>query len=221
MGFVLMLMTISGLVAAVILLIVVLITKKRWLRNLVIIGVSLWLLTYLTLLVGFSFNSQKTFLPNNHAKEFCGFYSGCHLKASVTNIRTAKEIGDVKAQNIFYIVRIKIQNDTISETLSMTAPEATMIDEGPRLYSRIEAAEKQLPLGANIPFNQSIPPGGSFEKEIVFDLTEPAKELNLSFTDTHGINRLIETFLIGDEESLFHQPTLFIIKYNNATEPNV
>lgn len=220
MGFVLMLITIGGLAAAFILLIVALITKKKWLRNLVIIGVPLWLLLHFALLIGFSLNSQQTFLPNNRAKSFCGFYFGCHLKASVTNVRTAKEIGDAKAQNLFYIVKIKIENDSKDKTLSMTAPEATMIDEGPRLYSRIEAAEKQLPAGANISFNQPIPPGGSFEKEIVFDLTEPAKELNLSITDTHGINRLLEAFLIGDEESLLHKETLFIIKRDSASYPD-
>jgi hypothetical protein len=99
----------------------------------------------------------------------------------------------------------------------MTAPEATMIDEGPRLFSRIEKAEEQLPLGSKIPFNQPVQPNGSFEKEIVFDLTEPSQELNLSLTDTHGVNKFVELFLIGDEDSLFHEPKLFIIKTNTAS----
>lgn len=217
MGFVLMLATIGIIIAAFILLIIALITGKKWLRNIVIIGIPIWIGFYIALLLGFSLNSQETFLPNNRAKSFCGFYFGCHLKASVSGVRTVSQIGDVKAQGTFYIVKVKISNDSENKTLALIAPQATMIDEGPRLYSRNEEAEKQLPIGANIPFNQTIPPGGSFEKEIVFDLTEPAKELNLSVTDTHGVNRLIEAFLIGDEESLFHHSTLLIIKTNTAS----
>lgn len=217
MGVLLMLMTIGSLVVAFILLIVALLTGKKWLRNLVIIGVAAWGLFYIAMLLGVSARSRKTYLPNNRAKAFCGFYFDCHLHASVSNVRTAKEIGSIKAQGIFYIVKVKVLNDAKREPLGLSAPEATMIDEGPRLYSRIEEAEKQLPGGANVPFNQLVPAGGSFEKEIVFDLTEPAEDLNLSITDTHGIDRLIEGFLIGDEDSLFHEPTLFIIKTNTAT----
>lgn len=172
---------------------------------------------YFANLFSYSYSSRTTYLPNNVPKKFCGFYIGCHLQASVSGVRTAKEIGNVKAQGIFYIVKIKISNDSENKTLSMTAPEATMIDEGPRLYSRIEKAEEQLPLGSKIPFNKEVQPNESFEKEIVFDLTEPAQDLDLSLTDTHGFNKFIELFLIGDEDSLFHEPTLFIIKNNTAS----
>lgn len=218
MGVLLMLMTIGGLVVSFILLIVALLTGKKWLRNLVIIGVPLWLLIYLAMLLGFSLTSRKTYLPNNQAKAFCGFYFDCHLHASVSNVRTAAKIGSAKAQGIFYIVKVKVSNDARREPLGLSAPEAMMIDEGSRLYSRIEEAEKQLSEGANVPFNQLVPAGGSFEKEIVFDLTEPAEDLNLSITDTHGVDRVIEAFLIGDEDSMFHEPTLFIIKNNTATK---
>lgn len=191
--------------------------KKYKLTIFAIGAAALLFVTYFAILLSYSYASRTTYLPQNFPKKFCGFYFGCHLQASVSGVRTAKEIGGVKAQGIFYIVKIKISNDSENKPLSMSAPEATMIDEGPRLYSRIEKAEEQLSSGSKIPFNQTVQPNGSFEKEIVFDLTEPAQELNLSLTDTRGFNKFVELFLVGDEDSLFHEPTLFIIKNNTAS----
>lgn len=182
-----------------------------------VVASGLLFVAYFAILFSYSYASRTTYLPQNFPKKFCGFYFGCHLRASVSGVRTAKEIGGVKAQGTFYIVKIKIANDSETETLAMTAPEATLIDEGPRLYSRIEKAEQNLPSGSTISFDQNVAPKESFEKEIVFDLTEPAKKLNLSLTDARGFSGFIELFLIGDEDSLFHAPTLFIIKNDTAS----
>lgn len=217
MNVIFLVLTILGLIIASSLLLFALVAGKKRLRNVLLIVIPLWILIYGVLLIGASFQSRKTYLPNKMAKQFCGFYLGCHLKASVTGIRKTERIGNLKAQGIFYIVKVKIANDSGSKTLAMTNPEALVIDESGRFYSRKEEAEKQLSQAAFIAFSQPVAPNGSFEKEIVFDVTDTARNLNLSLSDTHGINRLIETFLIGDEESLFHKPTLFIIEIDTTS----
>jgi hypothetical protein len=47
------------------------------------------------------------------------------------------------------------------------------------------------------------------KKTIVFDLPADAKDPLLDLTEGFGIDHAIETFLIGDEDSIFHKRTYF------------
>jgi hypothetical protein len=47
------------------------------------------------------------------------------------------------------------------------------------------------------------------KKTIVFDLPADAKDPLLDLTEGFGIDRAIESFLIGDEDSIFHKRTYF------------
>ncbi len=215
MGVLMMLMTIGGLMIAAVLLLLAFWKRQSWLKHFVLGGLTVWFTTYAFLFFTASFFSREKVLGLNEPKEFCGFYFDCHLHASVSGIRTASEIGNTKAQELFYIVKVKISNDAKREALQMTAPDFEVLDEGGRMYTRISAAEKNLE-SAKVPFDQKVPAGGSFEKEIVFDITEPAAQsLKLSVTNTHGIDRLIEAVLIDDEDSLGHKRTFFKLNTNS------
>jgi hypothetical protein len=218
MGVLLMLMTIGGLISAAILLITSFLTKKIWLRKLVFVGVPLWFVFYAIALFGFSLTSKERVLSLNEPKEFCGFYLDCHVHASVTDVRTAKIIGTQTAQGTFLIAKIKVFIDAKNPNINfrLLGPKAEIIDEGSRIYSRRLEAENELTT-AQTQLNQDIKGNQTIEKEIVFDITEPAKDLKLSITEGYGVDKIIEAFLVGDDDSIFHQPTVFKIETYSQT----
>ncbi len=212
MGTLTALLTIAFLLFAFALFVISILTKKYKLAFFAIGSIVVWFVIYFAILFGFSFTSRKTYLLQNTPKRFCGFYFDSHIQASVTDVKTTNQIGAEKAQGIFYIITVRLSSDAKRQTLSTEFPEATLIDEGPRLYSRREKAENELYRYASFPSVIELSPTENYEQQIVFDITEPAQEIRLSLTNPQGIDRYMKLFLIGDEDSLFHEPTLFIIK---------
>lgn len=214
MGVVLLTMTIGGLVIAAGLLAISFFAKLNWLRIFVLGGVTVWLLGYAILLfVGSHFSEEHT-LALNQPKEFCGFYLDCHLHTQVSDVRKTKQIGDQTAQGEFYIVRLKVFSDAKQAKMRLIEPKAEATDEAGRTYTRREEAEKFLPT-ANVSLNQDVSAGQNFEKEIVFDVTEPAENVRLLVTEGYGIDKAIEAVLIGDEDSIGHKKNYFSLETGN------
>ena len=213
MGVLLMLMTIGGLFVAAILLIISFWTKKNWLTRFVIGGAAIWFVFYVAMLFGFSFLSEEKVLARDEPKEYCGFYLDCHLHTTVTDVRTAKQIGNQTAQGIFYIIKVKVSSDAKNPNIAfrLLEPKAEVMDESGRIYTRIAEAENQLPT-AQIQLNQDIKGKETVEKEIVFDLTEPSDQLKLLITEGYGVDKYIEAVLIGDDDSILHKQNFFEIK---------
>ena len=213
-----MLMTIGGVFIAAILLVISLWTKKIWLMNFVVGGVAIWFVFYAAMLLGFSCVSEEKMLGSNEPKEYCGFYLDCHLHTTVTDVRTAKQIGTEKAQGIFFIVKVKVSSDARNPNIAfrLIEPQAVAEDVGGRLYTRIAEAENQLPT-ANVQLDQEIKRMETIEKEIVFDLTEPSDTLKLLITEGYGVDKVIEAFLIDDEDSILHKQTYFKIEEQSQT----
>jgi len=117
MGVLLMLMTIGGVISAFILLIISIFTKKTWLRKFVFGGVLVWFVIYAIPLFATSIFSKDKTLALNEPKVFCGFYTDCHMHAAVTSVRTAKSLGNKRANGEFYIVKVKIFSDARQATL--------------------------------------------------------------------------------------------------------
>jgi hypothetical protein len=198
MGVLLLLMTIGGLILATILLIISFLTKKTWLRNLVFICVPLWFVFYAIALIGTSFTSEPRFLVLNESKEFCGFYLDCHLHATVTDIRKTKTIGTQTAheKGTFVIVKVKVFSDA----------------KNPNIAFRLNEPEVEIwDIEDTIQLNQDIKGNQTIEKEFVFLAFPPDDEFRVFITEGYGIDKIIEAFLIGDEDSIFHQPTVFKI----------
>lgn len=213
MSVVLMLMNIGGLLVAAIFLIISFWTKKKWLTKFVVGGVAVWFIFYVAMLFGFSLLSEEKGLARDEPKEYCGFYLDCHLHTTVTDVRTAKQIGNHTAQGIFYIVKVKVSSDAKNPNIAfrLLEPKAEVMDEGGRIYTRIAEAENQLPT-AKIQLNQDIKGKETVEKEIVFDLTEPSDQLKLLITEGYGVDKYIEAVLIGDDDSVLHKQKFFEIK---------
>lgn len=207
MGVLLMLMTIGGLVAAFLLLGIARWMKKRWLRDFVLGGVAVWFVFYAVMLLTASFSSKEATLGLNEPKEFCGFYLDCHMHTAVTGVRQTKTIGDRTAQGEFYVVKVKVFSDAKQATIGLLTVDARVIDENRQEFLRDTQAEDRL--GEQPPLDKRISPVESFEREIVFDLPAGVKNPRLDIREGYGIDHVIESVLIGDEDSILHKRNLF------------
>jgi hypothetical protein len=215
MGVLLMLMTVGGLIAAFVLLVIAFRMKKHWLRNFVFGGVAVWFVFYTVMLLAASFSSKETTLGLNEPKEFCGFYLDCHMHTAVTGVRRTKTIGDRTAQGEFYVVKVKVFSDAKQATLGLLTVDARIIDENKREFNRDPEAESRL--GEQPPLDKQISPVESFEREIVFDLPAGVRGPRLDIREGYGIDHLIESVLVGDEDSIFHKRSLFKLEEQNQT----
>lgn len=215
MGMIMMLMTICGLIIAGILLAVAYMTQKDWLKTFVLGGVTSWLVGYAILLFIGSFFSVERTLALGEAKEYCGFYLDCHIHTAVTDVRTAKTLGDLTANGEFYIVTVKVSSNAKRATLGLLTVDAHVVDQDGRNYTRDIQAEGQLPPQPE--FEKKITPVESFEKEIVFDLPADAKNPRLDMHEGYGFDHAIEAVLIGDEDSIMHKRNYFKLQEQNDT----
>lgn len=204
MGVLLMLATIGVVFVSAVLLIVAFWKKIDWLKKFVLGGAAVWVAFYIVLLLGSSLLSEEKMLGLNEPKPFCGFYLDCHMHASVSDVRKTKTIGDKTAKGEFYIVKVRIFSDAKRVDLGLLAPKFFVIDENGKAYPRVEDAENPEP-----PFDKKIPAGGSFEKEVVFDLPADVKNARLDVAEGIGIDKAIELVLVGDEDSFLHKRRYF------------
>ena len=215
MSVILLAMTIGGFVVAAILLAISYFAKLNWLRTFVLGGVIVWVLGYaISLFVGSYFSEEHT-LSLNQPKDFCGFYLDCHLHTAVTDVRKTKNFGNAVADGEFYVIKIKVFSDAKQAALNLTTPRFHVIDESGKSYIQVEN-----PVIPRPPFDEKLPAGGSFEREIVFDLPVDVKNPRLDVAEGFGINRVIETVLIGDEDSILHKRNYFALESNSSIARN-
>ena len=199
-----MMITIGGIGLAFILLIIAVLTKQVWLSKFVLGAIAIWLVFYTTTLLGVSLASNEETLALHEPKAFCGFYIDCHMHASVSDVRTAKQIGDKTAQGIFYIVKVKIFSDARRAAIGLHDPQFEVVDDRRNSFQPIE----DFTVAGN-PFERKIPAGGSFEGEVVFDLPSDIKNPRLDIAEGVGIDKVIESVLIDDEDSILHKRVRF------------
>jgi len=216
MGVLLMLMTIGGLIAAGVVLVVSVITKKRWLARFTIAGVAVWLVFYAAVLLGYSAVSKDRVLGPGEAKEFCGFYLDCHMHAEVTSVRTAKQIGGLTADGTFYVVGVRVFSDAKNPNIAfrLIEPRALIEVNDTKAIKRDLAAEALLPT-ADVDLGGEIKGSQTIDKEIVFDVPVTLADPKLSMAEGYGIDNAIEAVLIDDEDSIRHGRTYFDIQEQN------
>src|SRR6266851_5495857 len=89
-------------------------------------------------------------------------------------------------------------------------PGLTVVDDLGTEYPRAAAAEREL--GDTASLERNLGPGESLVRRVVFDLPRSVRRPRLQFTEGYWIDRLIELFLIGDEDSLLHGKTTFLLQ---------
>ena len=212
MGTILLLMTICGLIAAAILMAFAFCTNKNWLKSFVSGGVVIWLSGYAILLFCGSFFSVERTLALNEPKEFCGFYFDCHLHTAVTDVQKTKTLGERTANGEFYIIKVKVSSDAREAALNLTTPKFEVVDAGGSHFAPDANSENSASS-----WEQKVPAGGSFEKEIVFDLPADLKNPRLDIREGYGIDHAIEAILIGDEDSIGHKRNYFQLEMETQT----
>ncbi len=212
MGAILLMMTIGGLIAAAILLAISFWTKKAWLTNFVLGGVSVWFIFYAIIFFISSIFSEEKTLALNEPKEFCGFYIDCHMHTAVSDVQKTKNFGGKTAIGEFYIVKIKVSSDAKQVPLNLITPNFEVVDADGNRFQRDASLEKPEPN-----WEQKVPAGGSFEKEVVFDLPTEIKNPRLDVREGYGIDHAIEAILVGDEDSFLHKRLYFKLEEQPQT----
>jgi hypothetical protein len=208
----LMLLTVVAIALALAIMVIASFAKNYFLLKVLAGAVALGVLVYVILLLASSLNSHEKILALNEPKQFCGFYLDCHMHVAVTSVSKTKTIsgpGGVRAANgIFYVVTVKVFNDARRATIGLLEPQAFVTDQTGKQYERVDEAEQLLP-GSTTAFDQRIGPEASFAKTLVFDLPERTTDPTLQVNEGYRIDRWLELFLVGDDDSLLHKKTKF------------
>lgn len=215
LGILIMLLTLVAVFMATIGCILALMKDRRDLIKAILVGAAIWAGAYLLILVTVSLTSRERVLRLGEDKKFCGFYLDCHTQIAVTRVDTTRVLGtppdQVAAAGVFYVVRLRLSSDAKAATLRFVDPELTITDQAGRSFVRSAAGERALAAaeGPPAPLDQPIGAGGSYASTVVFDLPADARGPRLQVTDGFWAERLVELFLIGDEDSIFHARTSF------------
>ena len=216
-GFLLMGLSGLGLVAGGALVLYALRTDRLDLAKQVGTFALGWAALYLVVLTGASLTSQEKVLDLKERKAFCGFYLDCHLGVSVEEVQRVSHVGEdaeqVQADGVFYLITVRVNNDGMQARLPLRNPKATLIDAYGVTYTRSLEAEQALAEAEGVPmaFARSVSAGHSYTKTIIFDVPSAVRAPKLLVTQGMVLDRFIERFLIGDEDSLFHRKTVFSI----------
>lgn len=182
----------------------------RVVRMTMLLGVA----AYGGALLGVSLTSKERVLAKGETLKLCGFYLDCHLGVSIQGVEQLPAIGSRRAGGVFYVLRLQVASDAKRATLHLDRPDIRVIDADGRTYRRVAEAEQALAetSGDSISLVRPIGAGESYDVRVVFDLPGGIREPRLLVTDATGVDRMLEAVLIGDDDSIFHQPTTLAFK---------
>jgi hypothetical protein len=184
---------------------------KSLARNLVLGIGAAWIAIYIVSLTATSLASQERLLGLNEDKQFCGFYIDCHMQIAVSRVDTTSRLAHVKARGVFYVVRLRVSSTAVRAQLSLVDPHVVIRDANGRQYERQALLEENV-ASQGAPYRSlttQIGPEESFLTTVVFELPADAPSPRLLVTEGIWADKLIELFLIGDEDSLLHKRTTF------------
>jgi hypothetical protein len=175
----------------------------------ILAGLGGWAAVYLALLLGTGLASEERVFALDEDKKFCGFYLDCHTQVAVTGVERLDRLDALRANGAFYVVTLRIGSDARAAPMRLTAPRLRVREASGRTFERSAAGEAALARlrGPQAPLTDPVGPGGHYATTVVFDLPPDAADPRLDITDGYWAARLIELFLIGDEDALLHKPT--------------
>jgi len=190
----------------------VLLMLRRFRGAMLVLGFdAVWAVGYLALLLLTSLTSHERTLPVGERVVFCGPYLDCHLGAAVTSARAADRVAGLRARGRFYVVTLRVSSDARRVALSTEELIPLLIAEDGREYARSFEAERALSGHDPPPLDWPIGPGGWYERTLVFDVPASVRRPRLSVTEGVFPDRVLEWFLIGDDDSLLHRHTLLAL----------
>lgn len=215
LGLPLMLLTIVGGIAAALVVAFAVWTKRYVLAQRLMLAGVIWLCVYSAILLTASLTSEERVLPLQTRKAFCGFYLDCHMGVAVAGMEKLPELetesGTLRPRGVFYKVDLDVISDARAVSLRLDNLKATLVDANGRAYPRRPDAEEALGVED---LEQMVGAGESFRTALVFDVPVDAVRPRLLFTNGHPLERFVELFLVGDEDSILHEKTWFELEAN-------
>jgi len=204
LGILMILLTFGLAVLATVLLLQARLRQRPMPWRSLALGGAAWAALYLTLLLSASLTSRGRMLGLNEDKKFCGFYIDCHMQVAVTRVDTARQLGTLQANGLLHVVTLRVSSDARAVPLRLLDPHFVLRDARGRRYLPVRAAERDS-------LSRLVGPGESFTTTVAFDVPPGTHTLRLDVTMGIWADRLIELFLIGDEDSFLHKGTGFWI----------
>jgi hypothetical protein len=165
-------------------------------------GLAVGLVFYFAALLAVSLTAPQRIVPMEADRcfdEWC---------VTVVDVRTETEIGGTQAQGIFYVVELKLSSHSRGRTQRAASAAVHLLDEQGRRYDLSPAGmfAFETKYGSIPPLTLFIEAGRSYETYQIFDLLKDAGKISL--TVEHPVGFSPGWFIIGDEDSLFHKPTI-------------
>jgi hypothetical protein len=195
-----------------------LVTRKPRLTKLSLLGTGLIIVSYLAVLLVFSFASKQIALSPGQEKHFCEI--DCHLAYSIVAVNQTKVIGRAPAlataTGTYRVVTIKTRFDetTIGSNrgngLLYPNPRRVMVvDENGREFFPSPEGQHALAQAqdAGTAITTPLRPGESYTSTVVFDLPADVRNPVLLINEADWLTR----FVIGHENSVGHRKTTFQI----------
>lgn len=150
---------------------------------------------YTGLLVLVSTSARPVALARGETRRFCGFYLDCHVGVAVVDDQTGPAAEDGRLR---HVVTVEMRSDARRATIGVTGVRAELVAADGRRYQAASADVAGL--------EERLPAGGSYRRELVFDVPPDTGPLVLEVSAGRWVDRLIERLIVGDEDSFLHPP---------------
>ncbi len=165
---------------------------------------------YLIALVAVNHAAPMRLLQPGQTLRFCGFYLDCHLAVTVEGVQVLDSLGarpfEATPGGAFWMVTVRVSSNARRATLRLASPSAYVIDRQGRRYAQARAVQSAgAALGLTTPaLDMPVEAGASYTTDLVFDLPRDGAPFRLRIVDGAGIDRAIESLLIGDDDGFLH-----------------
>ena len=166
---------------------------------------AIGLAVYFTILVAVSLTSPQRVIPMNEDRcfdEWC---------IAVESAGGDKALDNGKADGFFFIVQLRISNHSRGRAQRAASAAVHLLDEKGNQYDLSPEGMKAFETrhGTIPPLTLKMEPGDSYVTYQVFSLPKNVGPIVL--TVEHPVGFSPGWFVIGDESSLFHKPTIVIL----------
>jgi hypothetical protein len=165
-------------------------TNPNW-RIAVLLVTVYGVLGYGALLGLVSLTSVERTLEPGARYSFCGFYLDCHLGVSIEGAQAEAAPSGTGHR---YVVQVRFDSDAGAARLTVRNPTLRLTDGSGRQYRPLSR-----------PASISLRPGEVTRAEVVFETPGPLRSPRLLARQGPWIERLLETFLVGDVDSILHK----------------
>jgi len=122
---------------------------------------------------------------------FCGFYLDCHLGVAVEGARAEAAPSGAGYR---YVVQVRFDSDAVRARLTVRNPKLLLTDAGGRQFHAVSS-----------PASVTLAPGETARAEVVFETAGPLQSPRLLVRQGPWFERVLETFLVGDVDSVLHK----------------